>query len=280
MRTVQEQRAVSAAALFGAVLCVIDGSETGRAAVSQAAHLAGPGGELELMALAPDPAPGRPRPQAAQIEALVDGSAVASELGVRATVHIDAASDPFDAVLRRCRAHGLVVLPAGPLARAVLPRAEIPVLVARPGADSSEFPGSVLIAVDGTPEAHAAARLGAQLAVLDGASAALVASPEHDARHQRALQQDAATVERITGERPLIMDEHGPPVASILTAAASLEVSLVVLGSRPGQPAVSVSAQVAEHAPCSVLVLRPGPDVSRPAGARARQRRAGAGDGS
>jgi nucleotide-binding universal stress UspA family protein len=241
------------------VLCVTDGSRAGTAAVRQAALLTGEDGRLDLLALAPDPAPGRPRPQAAQIEALVSGSAVASRGGVHSIVHIAETSDEAAAVAESSRDHGLLVLAAGPLAGDVLPRVEVPVLVARPGADRLD---SVLAAVDGSPEAHAAALLGARLAALEHADLALVAAPEHDAAHQHALQRDAAAVERITGRRPLILDEHGAPVASILNAATTLDASLIVLGSRPGRPADSVSAEVAERADCSVLVLRPGRAVS------------------
>jgi nucleotide-binding universal stress UspA family protein len=254
MHTLDAQTASSPAPVFGAVVCVTDRSAGSAEAVRQAAHLAREDGRLELVALAPDPAPGRPRPQAVQIESLVEGAAVASRCGVQATVHIDETSDDVEAVVSRCRGHGLLVLPAGPLAEAVLPRADLPVLVTRP---AREFPGSVLIAVDGTPEAHAATRLGAQLAARENALTALVASPEHDGRHQSALEEDVATVERLTGRRPVILDEHGPAAPSIVAAATALEASLVVLGSRPGRPVASVSAAVVAHAPCSVLVIRP-----------------------
>lgn len=257
MPTLDAQPVSSPPALFGAVVCVTDQSAGGAEAVRQAALLARTGGRLELVALAPDPAPGRPRPQAAQIESLVEGAAVASRCGVRATVHIDETDDDVEAVLRRCSGHDLLVLPAGALAEAVLPRADLPVLVARPGPEGSEFPGSVLIAVDGTPEAHAATGLAAQLAAREQALAALVASPEHDEPHQSALQRDAAAVERLTGRRPLILDEHGPAAPSIIAAATALEASLIVLGSRPGRPVASVSEAVVADAPCSVLVLRP-----------------------
>jgi nucleotide-binding universal stress UspA family protein len=256
MPTLDAQTAPSPAARFGSVVCVTDQSACSAEAVRQAALLTRADGRLELLALALDPGPGRPRPQASQIESLVEGAAVASRCGMHATVHIDETSDDVEAVLRRCGGHDLLVLPAGPLAEAVLPRADLPVLVARPAPDGSAFPGSVLIAVDGSPEAHAAAGLGAQLAAGAHALAALVASPEHDGRHQSALQQDAAEVERLTGRRPLILDEHGPAAPSIITAATALEASLIVLGSRPGRPVASVSAAVVAHAPCSVLVLR------------------------
>jgi nucleotide-binding universal stress UspA family protein len=238
---------------FGAVLCVTDGSPASTEAVRRAARLAGDGGRLDLLALAPDPPQGRPRPQAAQIEALVSATAVASRERVHANVQIAETSDGPATVAARARGHDLLVLPPGRLARAMVARAELPVLVARPGPQALD---SVLVAVDGTAQAHAAALLGAELAARDDAQLALVATPEHDAAHQHALQRDAAAVERITGRRPLILDEHGPPVTSIVGAAATLKASLIVLGSRPEHHADSVSAQVAERATCSVLVLR------------------------
>ena len=137
-------------------------------------------------------------------------------------------------------------------------------LVTRPAPHGSVFPDSVLIAVDGTPAAHEAARLAAQLAARHGALLALVATPEHDARHQHALQEDIAAVSAITGARPLVLDEQRPPVPAILGAAASTGATLIVAGSRPGTPAGSVSAEIARRANCSVLVLRPGRPVSSP----------------
>ena len=223
MQTVTSHRLAPSASLFGRVVCVTERSEGGAEAVRQAAVLGGTGGELELLALAPDPA------------------------------------HQAEAVLERCEGRGLLVVPAGPLARTILPRATIPVLVARTVPSGGDFPGSVLVAVDGTPEAHDAARLGARLAAHGHATVALVASPEHDASHQSALQHDAETVERLSGRWPLILDEHGAPAPSILAAAASLEASLIVLGSRPGRPAAGVSCEVAEAASCSVLVLRHAP---------------------
>ncbi len=85
-----------------------------------------------------------------------------------------------------------------------------------------------------------------------------VATPEHDSSHQHALEHDIQTVERITGKRPLILDEYRGAVSSILTAAASVEAAVIVMGRRPGHPSRTVSAEVASAAPCSVLVVRAG----------------------
>jgi nucleotide-binding universal stress UspA family protein len=266
MQTLDRHSSPRSATLFGSVVCVTDETAAGGEAVRQAAKLAGAGGSLDLLALAPEPPRSRPRPQAAQIEALVRGSAIASRSGVHPTVHIVETSDESAAVERFCRGAGLLVLGAGPLADAALARADIPVLVVRPAAG---VPASVLIAVDGTEEAHAAALAGARLAAGDDADVALVATPEHDSVHQGALLRDAAAVERITGRRPLILDEHAAPVPSILSAAATLEASLIVLGSRLGRPPASVSAEVARRAGCSVLVLRRAAPVSSRADAPA-----------
>ena len=166
-------------------------------------------------------------------------------------------SDVAD-TLARCFGRDLLVVPAGPQAAAVLARETRSVLVARPAPDGPGLLDSVLLAVDGSPEAHAAAQLRSRLALPDRTVTALVASPEHDARHQDALRADVATIERATGRRPLILDECGSPADSVLQAAGSLGATLIVIGSRPGHPVDSVSAPVAARAACSVLVLRDG----------------------
>ena len=202
--------------LFGSILCAIEAPRDDAETVRQAARVAGPGAVFDLME----------------------------------------ASEGIGTVLERCAGHDLLALPAGPMARALLPRSPIPVLVVRP-ARGPGFPESVLIAVDDTPEAHAAARTGARLAARDGSYVALVATPEHHETLRRALAEHLATVERISTRRPLVLDEYGSPATAIVAAASNLEASLVVLGSRPGRPVASVSAEVAGQAPCSVLVLRP-----------------------
>jgi hypothetical protein len=170
---------------------------------------------------------------------------------------VDLVTDEPAGVLDSVAGHDLVVVPQSETGLEVLAGAKTSVLVARP-TTSTPFPESILVAVDGTAEAHAAARLGAELSVRHAAPVTLVATPEHDASHQRALQRHIEVVERLTGTRPLVLDEHCRAVPSILAAAAGMEASLIVLGRRPGAHDPSVSAQVAGAAKCSVLVVGAG----------------------
>ena len=241
---------------FERILCLTGLTGEGAEAVRQAAVLAGPGATIDLVAVAPRRPPGRPHPQAEQIESLVIGDRLASEHAVRSRPHIAEAADEPAGVLDTLAGHDLVVVPDSGTGLEVLSRAAPSVLVARAATPPAPFPESILVAVDATAEAHAAARLGAALSVRHGTCVALVATPEHDATHQHALQRHIETVERITGERPLVLDEHRGPVPSILAAAASVEASLIVMGRRPGAHDRSVSAQVAGAATCSVLVVR------------------------
>jgi nucleotide-binding universal stress UspA family protein len=220
MSAMTERPLTRAAPTFKRILCATDLTPEGAEAVSQAAILAGTGTRLETYSLS----------QGAGAEALP----------------------------ARCAGHDLLVVPAGDAASSALAAAgDIAVVVARPLQAGSTFPESILVAVDGTPAAHDAALLAGRLAAEHGALIAVVATPEHDALHRRPLEDDVAAITRLTGTRPLVLDERRPPVPAIVDAARMLDATLIVLGSRPGTPAGSVSAAVAAAAGCSVLVARP-----------------------
>src|SRR5829696_389137 len=229
---------------FGRILCVTDLSDGGAEAVRQAAVLAGPGRSIDLVSVAPRRRPGMPRPQADQIEALVVGTRLAVKQAVGTTVHISEATDEPAGVLE-CAGHDLIVMAAGDAGLEVLRRATTSLLLTRRPPEGSPFPESILVGVDGSAESHAAVRSAARLAARHHAIVSLVSTPEHDAAHQHALQDDARTVERITGTRPLILDEHRGPVPSIVAAANLVQASVIVMGRRPGSPQHSVSAEVA-----------------------------------
>src|SRR5215208_1777034 len=108
-----EQPATTQRPLFERILCVTSVAAAGAEAVRQAAALAGPGGTIDLVSVAPERPPGMPRPQAEQIEALVTGTQMASAAGVSSEPHIVEAIDEPTGVLERCTGHDLVVVPAG-----------------------------------------------------------------------------------------------------------------------------------------------------------------------
>ncbi len=258
--------------VFERILCATELTDAGAEAVRQAAVLAGAGGSLEIVSVAPRRPPGAPRPQARQIEALVNASALAEAAGVRATTHIVDAAGETAGLLTRCAGHDLLVAAASEPSLAALPEAPVPVLIARPAPAGSSFPDSIIVAVDGTPAAHEAACVAGRLAARHGALVALVAAPEHDAPHQQALEADVEALRELTGTRPLVLDEQRLPVTAILGAATSAGASLIVLGSRPGSPAGSISAQIARRARTSVLVMRPHRPPHRRAARHARAR--------
>jgi nucleotide-binding universal stress UspA family protein len=241
---------------FERILCLTGLTREGAEAVRQAALVAGPGATIDLVTVAPPRPPGMPHPQAEQIESLVMGDRLAFGHSVKSSPHIAEAADEPSGVMESIAGHDLVVVPDSGTGLEVLSRAATSVLVARAAASDTPFPESILVAVDGTAEAHAAARLGAELSVRHGAPVTLVATPEHDLSHQHALQYDIEEVEQITGTRPLVLDEHRAPVPSIVAAATAVQASLIVLGRRAGSPSPSVSAGVARAADCSVLAVR------------------------
>jgi nucleotide-binding universal stress UspA family protein len=242
--------------LFERILCMTGLTREGAESVRQAATLAGPAATIDLVTVAPRRPPGMPHPQAEQIESLVIGDRLASERSVECRPHIAEAADEPTGVLDSVTSHDLVVVPDSISGLEVLQRAPASVLIARAPSAPTPFPESILIAVDGTAEAHAAARLGAELSLRYAAPVSLVATPEHDSGHQDALERDIEVVAQITGKRPIVLDEYRGPVPSILAAAAGVEASLIVMGRRPGDHDPSVSAHVAGASPCSVLVVR------------------------
>ena len=256
MSAIDQPPAPARARVFERILCATGTTVHDADAVRQAAVLAGRGAVVSFLAASPEHAPGTPHPEAHEMESLVTAGVIAAKLGIHPEPHIVEARDEVTALLARSAVHDLLVAAPSEAAFAAIPRSPIPVLIARGTPQAAPFPTSILVAVDDTVGARHAARAGARLASEHGAVVALVATPEHDAAHRRALEDHVAAVVAATGTRPLVLDEQAPPVAAIVAAAASTDASLIVLGSRPGHPEPSISAQVARTASCSVLVIR------------------------
>ena len=229
---------------FRSVLCGIDDTAATEVAVEQAAVLAGPGSTLDLVvclqsAFAQSAQPRLTREVAERaLDRLTD---LAVEGGV--AVHSEVVEAGFDRhpLLSACAGHDLLVVgsheigrPVGILSAGVMTAsthlAPCPVLIARES--PAGFPGTILLADDGTRHSREAARLAHAIAAQHGCE--LVAASGVDDR----------------------------PAKAIPALAARIGAGLIVLGSRRlrGPRALaSVSERVAHNAPCSVLVVRDRP---------------------
>jgi nucleotide-binding universal stress UspA family protein len=256
--TTRDLPSLTAVKPFGSVLCVLGAGTATSEAVRQAAIVAGRDATLTLVCVAVPPAAGRRTAFPDEIEALARASTIAASLGVRSEVHVTEAVDRVDSLLALCSGHDLLVVDAGEDAFALAAAAPIPVLVARRPPPGTRFPDSILVAVDGSSDAHRAVARAADLAARHAALVAIVASPERDAAHRVALAADAAAVAAATGAAPVILDEEEPAATAIVFGARSLEAALVVIASRRLPTGAGVSADVVRRADCSVLVVRSG----------------------
>ncbi len=123
----------------------------------------------------------------------------------------------------------------------------------------------VLLAVDGSRPSYTACTLVSSLAWPTDTEIHVVGVVEPSSRSTEALLATQLDGVETTLTRPGLMVHrtlrHGRAATVVVDAAVDLEVDLVVLGSR-GHGALrsmvlgSVSAEVVDHAPCPILVVR------------------------
>jgi nucleotide-binding universal stress UspA family protein len=255
--------------IFSRVLVGVDGSPEGFEAARQAARLHDITGELALLSAwilpmpadsagmaipyATDPAPSLLRAEEAvaaakeQVAAITAATAIVTE------------GTGWDALLRegRRRSSTLIAVGSHGLGRALgvlfgstatelVHKAPCSVLVARLAGD--EFPRTIVVGVDGSPESAAAYAAARTLAKRFGARLwPVVAHGGHEIDRRKI----AAIIDQRYEE---LQDE---PVTALVAAAA--EADLVVVGSRGvhGLKSLgSVSERVAHRARCSTLIVR------------------------
>jgi nucleotide-binding universal stress UspA family protein len=242
---------------FSRVLCGVDGSANGLAAVWQAAALAGSRVSVELLAAVE---PVIAVPPAYMAGTVVHELRVAAERALAAAqallpeaqARLDYGA-PAEALLAEARrradlvaigSHGRHRLPGilfGSIATHVLHRAPCSVLIARDRGD--RFPRSIMVGTDGSEHAAAAVRLAEELGRRHGVRVRRLAAVGGDVQALRSMRD--------------LEWSDAPPVAALV--AASQDADLLVLGSRGlrGLRALgSVSEQVGHEAACSVLVVR------------------------
>ena len=260
---------------FRSILCGIDGSRASQEAARQAAALAAPGAEVDFVCVRW--AQGVGLGAQATIadrraeEALELALTTVEGAGASATTALVRARDPFGELLERSRAADLLVLGSPPGSRAggialgqvgsrLLHEASVPVLVSRSPDPGHPFPGSLLIATDGSEGSAHATRLAAQIARRHASSVIQLHVGDSPTVARHLMAAEAAALMDATGAEPVGMLDGGTPHLRIVECARSHGTSLVVLGSRGlhGLRALgSVSERVAHEAPCSVLVARP-----------------------
>ena len=173
----------------------------------------------------------------------------------------------------------------GGVSRSVVRHAHCPVLVVR-GERSGPFPGPILVCLDGSRRSAAAAGAGAEISAATGAALHVVYvmraeryrpqfGPEAWAGWQENLrrasrdagswvQEKADQIRKEAGAKSA--EAHlvfGEPAREVIRLAEEIGAGMVVVGSR-GLGGVrrmllgSVSEAIVEHAPCPVMVVRPG----------------------
>jgi nucleotide-binding universal stress UspA family protein len=245
------------------VLCGIDGSDADADAVRQAAVLAGPEGQLEIVCVMKASA----ADQAEQ--ALESAQAIATEVGTPTSARVESADDVWTGLAGATAERDLLVLGDNPDSRSggifhtptstrALHDSPIPVLIARAGA--GDFPQRIVVASDGGQASIHATAIAAAIARAHSSAVTMVTIGHVETReHEHALHEEAAELTRALGVEPTIVLRTGEADEEIVAVARQAESSLLVMGSR-GKHGIralgSVSEKVAHNAPCSVLVAR------------------------
>jgi nucleotide-binding universal stress UspA family protein len=264
----------SPAGVFTRIVCGVDGSDEALEAVRQAARLATSSAEITLASIwnvgstvalgwsppaayAPtgtraegEEAVARARrllPDALAVETAIVQGPPAPMMSIEARRH--------DATLVAIGTHGHGRMPGillGSVATQLLHNSPCPVLLARPGCAPDEFPRSIIVATDGSPEASRAVAVGEALAGRLGAELEAVVVAEEGEADAEAVGLKLCG----PGGRHIPLRRLHGQAAKVL---ADLRPDLLVIGSRGlrGLRSLgSVSERVAHESTASVLVVR------------------------
>jgi nucleotide-binding universal stress UspA family protein len=241
--------------------------------VEQAVALAGPATALTFVCVREAGGAGATRRATITAEraddALNDAVEIARKSGLDAAAEILPGHDPRPVLLDEASRADLLVVAShsgsraggivlGGTSAAAVHRSRVPVLVARE-ARETPFPERVLVATDGSQDAHRAVELTARIAHRHRAKTFLLSVDPVSHGDAKKIAVDAVDLTADLGVEPTVIHASGHADERILEAAAAQAVSLIVLGSRglSGVRALgSVSERVAHRAHCSVLVAR------------------------
>jgi nucleotide-binding universal stress UspA family protein len=254
---------VEASRIFDRIVCGVDGTPEALEAARQAERLRSPEGALRLVAVE-DPSTAVHAGYAAS-RVLDELDAIAREGLERATAEVSPTSaelragHPAQLLLDDLRESNATLVAVGPrghsravgillgsVATELLHNAPCATLFAREPR-FGEFPSSVIVGVDGSPQSLAAAEVATSIAQRFGSERVIVA-----ATGGRDVQLES--IQELGSD--LVVDP-GRPVETLTDL--SKEANLLVVGSRGlhGIKALgSVSERIAHHAQCSVLIVR------------------------
>jgi nucleotide-binding universal stress UspA family protein len=260
---------------FGRIVCGVDGSRSAHLAVEQATALSGPNTALAFICVREETGVGASRQATITAEradaALEEALRVARDAGIEAVAEMVYGHDPRSVLLDEAARSDLLVVAShggsraggialGGVASAAAHRATVPVLIARATPAASSFPGRILVATDGSPDAERAVELTARIGHRHRSRVYLLSVEPTSHGDPKRIAVDAVNLTANLGVEPAVIRASGHAAERILDTAATEQVSLVVVGSRglSGVRALgSVSERVAHRAHCSVLVARP-----------------------
>jgi nucleotide-binding universal stress UspA family protein len=265
---------------FSLVLAGADGSERGNEAVRQASLLAAAvHAQLVLVHVIED----RPYEEGEPERALEAAAATARAAGAEPETRF-LTGDAAEALVGEAEREGADLMCVGPdsgilggairfghVAARLLRDARCSVLIARPAGD--RFPRQIACAVDGSEASVLTAVAAAGIAEATGADLRLLhvvpvfrgrneewtLGPDEESPPELEPSVEAVSALGLTPIREMAM---GRPEHTLVRVADRDEVDLVVVGHRGVSGMTrrllgSVSEHVAQHAPCSVYVVRP-----------------------
>ncbi|HEX8714146.1 MAG TPA: universal stress protein, partial [Solirubrobacteraceae bacterium] len=261
---------------FADVLCAVDGTRRSYTAVEQGASLAGPGGELTLLAVTAQSGAGAFRSaaiSAARVDDVLDrAKEIARDAGARASTLVDAEGPPAKTIARRAAGRDLLALGApvsswlgrllvGDVAFELLESCTTPLLMARPAPGGRPFAARIVLASDGLEDSDRLAEIAGRIALEhDGEVTVVHASADGPSARSRVEAQARSLESILPGRCELIVRDGGAREAIVEVARAS-EASLIVLGSRRRDglhPLGGVSRRVVHDVSSSLLLVPPG----------------------
>jgi nucleotide-binding universal stress UspA family protein len=261
-------------AVFGDIVCGVDGSRGSHLAAHQAAALSGRDGELHFVAVHYTEGVGLNETSTLSehraAEALDQAVGLAESRGVRASSELVSNARAGAALRSEAAGHDLLVIGShggsraggimlGSVVTQIAHRCEQPLLIARRVVDHGDFPETVLFATDGSVGSWPAARVVARLAALREADVHVVNVPDSGGGDaSRQVHEQLLLIAGAMGRPSGFQDKPGAVPERICQAARACQASLVVMGRRGvgGIKALgSVSERVAHRASCSVLLV-------------------------